>query len=185
MHVLAPFRIVRQFFRPRTLERRPADRWILEAVRDAAVAIRPMTDDELRVHADQLRVLVRGGCASPEPTVIVPAFALVYEATRRTLGIEFFDVQMLAGLTLARGAIAEMATGEGKTLAAAFPAFCIRFVVRVFTLPRKTYTSPSAISTTSGRSSACRRLRGARSRIGRCRSEASGLCMRHYVRHRI
>ena len=45
------------------------------------------------------------------------------ETIRRTLGLELFDVQLLAGLALARGAVAEMQTGEGKTLAAALPAF--------------------------------------------------------------
>ena len=51
------------------------------------------------------------------------AFALVREAARRTLGQRHFDVQLWGGLTLHRGAIAEMATGEGKTLAATSPAY--------------------------------------------------------------
>jgi preprotein translocase subunit SecA len=55
--------------------------------------------------------------------VIIPGFALVLEAARRSLGIDYYDVQILAGLALARGGIAEMATGEGKTFVAAFPAF--------------------------------------------------------------
>lgn len=54
--------------------------------------------------------------------VIQETFALVYEATRRKLNMCFYDVQLLAGIVLATGAIAEMKTGEGKTLVTALPA---------------------------------------------------------------
>lgn len=50
------------------------------------------------------------------------AFAFVTEAARRTLSVDYYQVQVQAGLTLANGAVAEMKTGEGKTLAAAFPS---------------------------------------------------------------
>ncbi len=53
----------------------------------------------------------------------VEAFALVREASRRALALDPFDVQMIAGLAMARGRAAELPTGEGKTLAAVFPAF--------------------------------------------------------------
>ena len=52
-----------------------------------------------------------------EPAV-VPAFALVREAGRRTLGMRHFDVQLIGGIVLHQGKIAEMKTGEGKTLVA-------------------------------------------------------------------
>ena len=55
--------------------------------------------------------------------VIAPAFALVREASRRTLGLFHYDVQLLAGLAMCRGAIAEMATGEGKTLVQSLVAY--------------------------------------------------------------
>jgi preprotein translocase subunit SecA len=51
------------------------------------------------------------------------AFALVGEASRRTIGLKPFDAQMIAGLAMAQGKIAELPTGEGKTLAAVFPAY--------------------------------------------------------------
>src|ERR1700734_2953835 len=57
-----------------------------------------------------------------EPTLI-PAFALVREAGRRTLGMRHFDVQLIGGITLHQGKIAEMKTGEGKTLVATLPAY--------------------------------------------------------------
>ncbi len=60
--------------------------------------------------------------AAIEPAVI-PAFALVREAGRRTLGMRHFDVQLIGGISLHQGRIAEMKTGEGKTLVATLPAY--------------------------------------------------------------
>src|SRR6202046_4415776 len=57
-----------------------------------------------------------------EPALI-PAFALVREAGRRTLGMRHFDVQLIGGIVLHQGKISEMATGEGKTLVATLPAY--------------------------------------------------------------
>lgn len=59
----------------------------------------------------------------PLDELVVEAFALVKEAARRVLKIEAFDEQIIGGIVLHRGAIAEMQTGEGKTLTAVFPAF--------------------------------------------------------------
>jgi preprotein translocase subunit SecA len=60
--------------------------------------------------------------AALEPA-IVPAFALVREAGRRTLSMRHFDVQLIGGIVLHQGKISEMKTGEGKTLVATLPAF--------------------------------------------------------------
>ncbi|MGA9884783.1 MAG: preprotein translocase subunit SecA [Candidatus Acidiferrales bacterium] len=60
--------------------------------------------------------------AAIEPAII-PAFALVREAGRRTIGMRHFDVQLIGGIVLHEGKIAEMKTGEGKTLVATLPAF--------------------------------------------------------------
>src|ERR1700690_1309754 len=54
---------------------------------------------------------------------LVPAFALVREAGRRTLGMRHFDVQLIGGMVLHHGKIAEMKTGEGKTLVATLPSY--------------------------------------------------------------
>ncbi len=56
-------------------------------------------------------------------SLLPPAFAAVREASRRTLGMRHFDAQMIGGITLHEGRIAEMRTGEGKTLAATLPAY--------------------------------------------------------------
>src|SRR5206468_10251442 len=55
--------------------------------------------------------------------LLVPAFAAVREAGRRTLDMRHFDVQLIGGIVLHRGKIAEMKTGEGKTLVATLPVY--------------------------------------------------------------
>jgi len=74
-----------------------------------------MEDDELRERVAELRerVLVKGDSLD---AVLAEAFALTREASRRTTGMRHFDVQMIGGMVLHSGAIAEMRTGEGKTL---------------------------------------------------------------------
>lgn len=66
-----------------------------------------------------------GGAEFPSPGIEAEACALVREASRRTLRLDPFDAQMIAGMAMARGCIAELPTGEGKTLAAVFTA-CLR-----------------------------------------------------------
>ena len=61
--------------------------------------------------------------ADPRPKDAVEAFALVYEASRRTIGLVPHDVQMIAGLAMLGRKTAELPTGEGKTLAAVFPSY--------------------------------------------------------------
>ena len=74
------------------------------------------TDEELRELADQLRERARNGESLDE--LLPECFALVREAGRRTLGMRHFDVQLIGGMVLHDGGIAEMKTGEGKTLTA-------------------------------------------------------------------
>src|ERR671920_846455 len=75
-----------------------------------------LDDDELRAHADALRERARNG--EPLEDLLPETFAVVRETSRRTLGMRHFDVQMIGGMVLHSGAIAEMKTGEGKTLTA-------------------------------------------------------------------
>ena len=74
------------------------------------------TDAELREAADELRHRARDGESQDE--LLYECFALVREAGRRTMGMRHFDVQLIGGMVLHDGAIAEMKTGEGKTLTA-------------------------------------------------------------------
>jgi preprotein translocase subunit SecA len=80
-----------------------------------------LDDSELREEADALRERARGG--EPLDDLLPEAFALVREAARRTLGQRHYDVQLVGGMVLHDGAIAEMKTGEGKTLTATLPVF--------------------------------------------------------------
>src|SRR5687767_6404379 len=79
-----------------------------------------LEDSELKAEADELRKRAREGGESLDD-VLAEAFALTREASRRTTGMRHFDVQMIGGMVLHSGAIAEMKTGEGKTLTGTLP----------------------------------------------------------------
>ena len=81
-----------------------------------------LTDIQLRDYTTQLKVDLRNGVKSNDQ-ITTEAFALVREATTRVLGLRHFDVQLVGGLILNEGKIAEMKTGEGKTLVALLPTF--------------------------------------------------------------
>jgi preprotein translocase subunit SecA len=80
-----------------------------------------LADDEIRTEADGLRERARNGESLDD--LLPEAFALCREAARRTLGQRHFDVQLIGGMVLHDGAIAEMKTGEGKTLTATLTVF--------------------------------------------------------------
>src|SRR5438105_13585795 len=76
-------------------------------------------DAELREAVDALRERARNGESLDE--LLYECFALVREAAKRSMGMRHFDVQLIGGMVLHHGAIAEMKTGEGKTLTATLP----------------------------------------------------------------
>src|SRR4051794_8785933 len=80
-----------------------------------------LEDSELRTEADSLRERARGGESLED--LLPEAFALTREAARRTLGQRHYDVQLIGGMVLHDGSIAEMKTGEGKTLTATLAVF--------------------------------------------------------------
>jgi preprotein translocase subunit SecA len=80
-----------------------------------------LSDEEIRSEADSLREQARNG--KPLDDLLNEAFALCREASRRTTGQRHYDVQLIGGMVLHDGAIAEMKTGEGKTLTATLPVF--------------------------------------------------------------
>src|SRR6478735_5615470 len=80
-----------------------------------------LDDAELRSEADELRERARNGESLDD--LLPEAFSLVREAARRTIGQRHFDVQLIGGMVLHSGSIAEMKTGEGKTLTATLPVF--------------------------------------------------------------
>ena len=79
------------------------------------------TDEQLLARTDEFRKQVTDGVELDE--LLVPAFATVREAAKRTLGQRHFDVQLVGGMVLHEGNIAEMKTGEGKTLVATLPVY--------------------------------------------------------------
>jgi preprotein translocase subunit SecA len=87
-----------------------------------------LEDDELRAAADELRERARNGESLDD--LLYETFALVREASKRTLGLRHFDVQLIGGMVLHDGAIAEMRTGEGKTLTATLPIVLNSFAGR-------------------------------------------------------
>ncbi|MDB5492310.1 MAG: preprotein translocase subunit SecA [Micavibrio sp.] len=80
-----------------------------------------MTDAELRKMTDVFRKQLAEGATLDD--ILHDAFAVVREAARRTLGLRAFDVQLIGGITLHQGKIAEMKTGEGKTLVGTLPVY--------------------------------------------------------------
>jgi preprotein translocase subunit SecA len=83
--------------------------------------IQKLTDEQLREKTVEFRTRVADG-ASPDD-LLIEAFAVVREAGKRVLNMRHFDVQLMGGMVLHRGTIAEMKTGEGKTLVATLPAY--------------------------------------------------------------
>jgi preprotein translocase subunit SecA len=126
MKTFTPFEAmshVVSFFVPRSSTPGRADYALVQRIRERADAHRGDTDQQLVEGTRQLQHLVQTGTDPTAQDSLLPGFALVLEATRRVLGMSHYDVQLLAGLALTRGKIAEMQTGEGKTLVAALPAF--------------------------------------------------------------
>lgn len=108
---------------PRTVQPGSHDRATVASIREAAGDLQRATDASLADRSMELRRATMFVGKRPSADRLKRAFALVCEAARRVLGIDYYDVQVLAGLALSRRCIAEMQTGEGKTFVAAFPAF--------------------------------------------------------------
>src|SRR6202045_1453638 len=80
-----------------------------------------LSDDALRARTDAFKKQLAEGASLDD--ILVPAFATVREAGKRTLGQRHFDVQLIGGMVLHEGRISEMKTGEGKTLVATLPVY--------------------------------------------------------------
>src|SRR5579885_3330539 len=110
---------------------------LVDAINALEPELQQLTDAELRARTDRFREQIRSRMEqvpsdSPDwmrqlqqalDEVLVPAFATVREAARRKLNMRHFDVQLIGGIVLHQGKIAEMKTGEGKTLVATLPAY--------------------------------------------------------------
>ncbi|TPJ17945.1 preprotein translocase subunit SecA [Mesorhizobium sp. B2-7-2] len=93
----------------------------VEAINAMENEMRALSDAELAGRTEKFRQDLANGAALDD--LLVPAFATVREAARRVLGMRPFDVQLIGGMVLHNGGIAEMRTGEGKTLVATLPVY--------------------------------------------------------------
>ena len=96
-------------------------RRVVSKINDLEPEFERLPDAELCALRAKLKARLDGGAAPDD--VLPEAFAAVREASKRTLGMRHFDAQLIGGITLHQGKIAEMRTGEGKTLAATLPAY--------------------------------------------------------------
>ncbi|RZT21536.1 accessory Sec system translocase SecA2 [Fictibacillus sp. BK138] len=94
---------------------------IVNEINELETDIEKLSDEELKYKTVQFKKYLAGGQSIHD--IKVEAFAVVREASKRVLGMRHFDVQLLAGLILADGNVAEMPTGEGKTLVASLPSY--------------------------------------------------------------
>src|SRR3972149_6797930 len=101
---------------------------IVNAVNNLEKDISLLTDDQLAVKTGDFKQ--RYGRGEKLEELMPEAFAVVREVAKRTLNMRHFDVQILGGVVLFDGKIAEMKTGEGKTLAATLPVYLNSFTGR-------------------------------------------------------
>src|SRR5215212_4760389 len=93
----------------------------VEAVSALEPEMEKLSDSQLREKTDEFRERLAGGETIDD--LLPEAFTVVREVSKRTLGMRPFDVQVMGGIVLHEGKIAEMKTGEGKTLAATMPVY--------------------------------------------------------------
>ncbi|MFO0694877.1 MAG: preprotein translocase subunit SecA [Polyangiales bacterium] len=93
----------------------------VEAINALEESYKKLSDDALRAKTADFRTQLDNGASLDD--LLVPAFASVREAGRRVLGMRHYDVQLIGGMVLHQGKIAEMKTGEGKTLVATLPCY--------------------------------------------------------------
>lgn len=94
---------------------------IVEQINALEATISKLSDDELKAKTAEFKERLANG--ETEDDLLPEAFAVVREASKRTLGMRHFDVQLMGGIVLHQGKIAEMKTGEGKTLVATLPVY--------------------------------------------------------------
>jgi preprotein translocase subunit SecA len=94
---------------------------LVERVNQLEPEISPLTDDQLRGKTSEFKERIGRGESIDD--ILPEAFAVVRETAKRALGERHYDVQLIGGIVLHEGKIAEMATGEGKTLVSTLPAY--------------------------------------------------------------
>ncbi len=113
--------VARKLFGSANERRIRAYRPRVDAINALEKELERLSDDELRARTAMFRKELADGKELDD--ILVPAFATVREASKRTLGQRHFDVQLIGGMVLHEGRISEMKTGEGKTLVATLPVY--------------------------------------------------------------
>jgi len=94
---------------------------IIEHINSLEAGMQALTDDQLKAKTPEFQQRIKNG--ETLDAILPEAFAVCREASKRVLGMRHYDVQLIGGMTLHRGAISEMKTGEGKTLVATLPCY--------------------------------------------------------------
>ncbi len=113
--------VARKLFGSSNERRIRAYRPRVEAINALEPELEQLSDEALRARTEEFKKQLAEGKQLDD--ILVPAFATVREAAKRTLGQRHFDVQMIGGMVLHEGKISEMKTGEGKTLVATLPVY--------------------------------------------------------------
>jgi preprotein translocase subunit SecA len=121
MHMLSLGSLAAKFFGSANDRKVRSYRGTVEAINALEPELARLSDADLRARTDEFRRQLAGGKTLDD--ILVPAFATVREAAKRTLGQRHFDVQLIGGIVLHQGKISEMKTGEGKTLVATLPVY--------------------------------------------------------------
>lgn len=96
---------------------------IVETINSLEANMQKLSDEELKAQTPKLRAKIAAG--TPVVDILPEAFATIREASKRVLNMRHFDVQLMGGIALYNGSIAEMKTGEGKTLTATLPLYLV------------------------------------------------------------
>ena len=113
--------VARKLFGSSNERRIRAFRPRVDAINALEAELEKLSDEELRARTEEFKKQIGEGATLDD--ILVPAFATVREASKRTLGQRHFDVQLIGGMVLHEGRISEMKTGEGKTLVATLPVY--------------------------------------------------------------
>ena len=115
------FQFLTQIFGSRNDRLLKQYRKTVERINALEASLEPLSDDELRQKTDEFRARLAQGATLDE--LLPEAFAVVREGSKRVMKMRHFDVQLIGGIALHQGKIAEMRTGEGKTLTATLPVY--------------------------------------------------------------
>ena len=113
--------IARKFFGSENERQIKKYRPNVESINALESEMEALSDEQLQAKTAEFREQLEGGASLED--ILIPAFAVVREASRRVLGLRPFDVQLIGGMILHEGKISEMRTGEGKTLVATLPVY--------------------------------------------------------------